>query len=295
MGNDERRASAEPRQINQAPEWRIFLALSLLTVVIIGGLYAIARDAPSAGVDNPDLLPTPEIASGEACANFANYWMHEAGVNVDASVIQGLTNCWVSAEGEWFVPSSPRDDRLPIGYALTEEERSATTAFRRQILGEIQELESLFSKSIKRDLASIYDPRIRPISGHLKDGESIGRQRSRYSRVVQAFLLAPEHEALAGYVAWLMAEKIEAYETLRTACESDPSLEYLGTVCRGMEDSMSVRFPPWTWDLRSAVSLEGYLAYLVRTNRLPEVQSTLAGPPGLRFAVALTSRRRLAG
>lgn len=296
MGKSRQGVNDKPRRGNRGGEWRIFLALSLLTGTMIGGLYLIARNAASSDVNSPDTLPTPAITTADACANFANYWMNESGISVDAGVVEGLTNCWLSADGEWFVPTSPNDERLPAGYAMTQEELSETYALRQQLLGEIEELESAFSNSIERDLASIYDPRIRAISGHLKDGEMIGRQRSRYTRVIQAFLLAPEHRALADYVAWLMTDKIDAFESLRTNCESDPSLDYLRTVCQGIEDSMSVRFPPWTWDLRNSVSLEGYLAYLVRTNQLPDAQSTLAAAPASRFTAAYRSSwRRLVG
>ena len=286
MGKSHQGVKLEPRRVNRGGEWRIFVAMSLLTGVLVGGLYLIARDAASSEVNSPDELPIPAISTGDACANFANYWMNESGVSVDASVVEGLTNCRLSADGEWFVPNSPRDDRLPAGFALTQDERAETNALRQQILGEIEDLESSFSSSIERDLKAIYDPRTRPISGHLKDGEMIGRQRSRYTRVVQAYLLAPEHGALADYVAWLMTDKIDAYESLSTACEADASLDYLRTVCLAIEDSMSVRFPPWTWDLRNSVSLEEYLAYLVRNNQLPDVQSTLAEAPGIGFTAA---------
>jgi hypothetical protein len=286
MGKIRQGVKLEPRRITRGGEWRIFVALSLLTGMLTGGLYLIARNAASSGVNSPDALPIPAITAGDACANFANYWMNDSGVSVDVSVVEGLTNCRLSADGEWFVPTSPRDERLPVDFAMTQDERAETNALRQQLLGEIDGLETTFSTSIERDLKTIYDPRTRPISGHLKDGEMIGRQRSRYTRVVQAYLLAPEHGALADYVGWLMTKKIEAYESLSAACEADPALDYLRTACTAVEDSMSVRFPPWTWDLRNAVSLEEYLAHLVRSNQLPDVQSTLAESPENGFAVA---------
>lgn len=264
------------RQMPSGDEWRVLLALIVLTGAAIGGLYLVARNAPSSGVDNPDALVVPAISSSTGCANFASYWMEESGVQVDAAVIEGLTNCALSKTGEWFVPNSPSDARLPDGYALTDEEHAQAEAFRQELLSQVDDLEASLSSSIERDLESIYDAGVRPITGHIKDGVGISRPRSRYTRVIQAYLLAPEHEALAGYVGWLMAAKINAYETLTATCLSDPELAYLRTVCLGIEDSMSVRYPPFIWDLRDSVSLEEYLAHLVRTNQLPDSGQTIA-------------------
>jgi hypothetical protein len=289
-------ATDDSRPAGGGGEWRVLLSLAVLTVAAIGGLYVIARNADSSGVDSPDALVVPSISTSDGCANFANYWMYESGVGVDASVIEGLTNCWVSETGEWFVPNSPRDERMPDGFALTDDERSATNALRQELLSEIETLETSFSKSIERDLDSIYDPRVRPVSGHIKDGESISRQRSRYTRVIQAYLLNPDNEALSGYVGWLMTARIDAYETLIRACTADASLAHLRTVCFGIEDSMSVRFPPWTWDLRNAVSLEGYLAYLIRTNQLTAAGQEISTAPISTETVAFrTSWLRVVG
>jgi hypothetical protein len=265
-----------PSPPSRGREWRVFLALLLLAVGMIGGFYLIARDAASSRSNSPTALPTPFIASDQACANFAHYWIEESGVTVEPTIIEGLTNCRISESGEWFVPTGARDPRLPAGFAMTETERGETEGVRQQLLNQIGVLEESLSGSMERDLDKIYDPRTRPISGHQRDGESISRARSRYTRVAQAYLMAPEHQLLADYVGWLMAKKIDAYEALQAACESDPSLAYLSTVCSGIEDTLSVRFPPWAWDLRNSVSLEEYLAYLARTNQLPDARTNAA-------------------
>jgi hypothetical protein len=276
MTRSGQREGTAPTRLRRGREWRVFLALLLLTLGMIGGFYLIARDAASSRSNNPTLLPTPSIANDQACANFAHYWIDESGVTVQPTVIEGLTNCRLSVSGEWFVPTGARDPRLPSGFAMTEAERSETEGVRQQLLNQVAVLEKSLTTSMERDLDRIYDPRTRPISGHQRDGESITRARSRYTRVAQAYLMAPEHQLLADYVGWLMAKKIDAYETLQAACDSDPSLAYLSTVCSGIEDTLSVRFPPWTWELRNSVSLEEYLAYLARTNQLPDAPTNAA-------------------
>ena len=51
-----------------------------------------------------------------------------------------------------------------------------------------------------------------------------------------------------------------------------------------MEDSLSVNFPPWLWDLRSSVWLNEYLAHLARTDRIQEVSTVEVA--GARAALA---------
>jgi hypothetical protein len=263
-------------------EVTVVAGLAVVLAVTVGGLFLLARDAPSAHSNSPTFLPTPFITADSGCEQFATYWMMQSGVKVDAATIEGLTNCWQAADGHWFVPISPSDARLPDGFGLTAAERDATNALRQRLLAEISELDGSLSSSIEHDLDSIYDPRLRPVTGHLKDGVSIGRARGRYTRVVQAFLISPENKELAGYIGWLMARKIQAYNALNDACQSDPATAYLRTVCGGLSDSLSVRFPPYLWDLRNATTLEAYLAYAVRSGLVDPSPAARSQAPTIR-------------
>ena len=245
-------------------DWLLVLALAAASITAVGLLYLIARDKPSAGSNSPGSLPVPRIAADRACANFANYWMNESGVDVDSGVVQGLTNCWLGADGEWFLPIDSNDERLPDGLALSERERDATAEIRSALVAQIADLERSLTNSMLTDLENIYDPNLKAVSGHVKEPSAITRPRSRYTRVAQSFLIAPEYGQLADYVGWMMSEKISAYETLRNKCVTDRSTEYLRTVCRGLEDTLSVWYPPWIWDLRDPVALDAYLAHVVR-------------------------------
>jgi hypothetical protein len=250
-----------------------------VAVVTTFSLFLVAKDKPSSRSDHPNVLETPIVSNAAGCSNFAAYWTADSDVQVDASVIEGLTNCWQAADGSWIVPTGPNDPRLPAGFKMTQPELQATNSLRQNLVAEMAGLEQSLSTSMQRDLSYIYDPRVRPVTGHLKDGIGITRARSRYTRVIQAFLMAPENKDLANYVGWLMARKFSAYDTLDTACLSDSATAYLKTVCSGLEDSLSVRFPPFLWDLRNSVSLEAYLANEVRTNQLPSEASTHSEVP----------------
>jgi hypothetical protein len=248
---------------------RDFVVLLLIGVVasaVILVLFLASRNAPSAGSDHPEALAVPSITADAACTNFATYWLKESGVDLDAGVIEGLTNCYQAADGSWFLPTEPADERLPADFTLTPAESAETDPLRQQILAQIDQLQQAIPQSIQSDIDNIYDGGYKAISGHVKETTTISRPRGRYTRVAQSFLLAPEHAELAGYVGWMMANKISAFETLRDRCVTDPSTEYLLIVCRGLEDSLSVWYPPWIWDLRDPVSLEAYLAHVVRAD-----------------------------
>jgi hypothetical protein len=262
---------ARRRRFGELP---IVVGMGVLTLLIMAGLYFASRNQPSSESNHPSVLLTPVISVDQGCDNFATYWMSDSGVPVTAEQIEALTNCWQAADGSWFVLTSPTDPRLPTHFAMTDNERLETRSLRQDLVAQMSGLEQSLSRSMQRDLESIYDPRVRPVSGHLKDGQSITRARSRYSRVVQAYLMSPENTELAAYVGWLMGRRIDAYNDLNKACQTNSETEYLNTVCNGLGDSLSVRYPPFIWDLQNPVMLEAYLADRARTQRLPAQSST---------------------
>jgi hypothetical protein len=283
MNASNRRVSAPPILSSQG-EWRVVLGLVLLMSVMVGAVMFASRDAPSSRSNNPEVLAVPTITSDQGCASFSNYWIEQSGVRVEPATIEGLTNCRLSAGGEWFVPTGANDSRLTSESVLTEDEASQTASTRSAILAEVTLLEAQLSSSITRDLDRIYNTRTQAVTGRINDSETISRARSRYARVAQAFLLDPNHRILADYVGWLMQRKIAAYDALSSDCLGSPETQYLKIVCLGMEDSLSVNFPPWLWDLRSSVWLNEYLAHLARTDRIPDIST--AEIAGARAALA---------
>lgn len=245
-------------------------AMAISGALLVFVLFLVSRDKDSSQSNSPGALPIPNVSVDTGCTNFGNYWLKESGVQLEPADIEGITNCRRAADDTWFVPTSPDDERLPVDFALTAAERAATEWLRAELVAQIEDLESHITNSVQRDLDAIFDPRIQPVMGKVKEGVAISRARSRYTRVAQSFLMAPENATLATYVGWKMETRIRAYERLRDSCVNDQAVEYLLNVCRGLEDSLSVWFPPWTWDMRDPVSMDAYLAYLVRSQQLPD-------------------------
>lgn len=288
---DDRAEAPRTASRHERAGWRVLLSLIGITAGVVGLLFVVARDAESSRSNRPSVLPTPVISSDEGCTEFASYWLEDSGLSLDRSVVEGLSNCRLGANGTWFVPASGDDPRIPEADRLSAQERTVSLKTRQTLLAQIEGLDTQISDTIQRDLDRIYDPRIRPVTGHIRDGQSISRARSRYTRVVQAYTLAPERSLLAGYVAFLMEKRIQAYETLRAECHGDPSGAYLRTACDGLEDALSVRFAPFPWDLTSSVNVDAYLAHLARTNQIPTETvsavspSTGSGAPVLTLAI----------
>jgi hypothetical protein len=244
---------------------RIALGVVAVCLALVLAVRLVARDAPSAGRSIVVGLPPPVVSSAEGCTNIARFWIVEAGTGVSAETIEGMTNCRQAADGTWFVPSGGDDPRLPAAPVLTEEQQAATAALRADIVAQIDGLEAQFPSTLRLWLSQLYDPFPRAAWGHIRDGPSIRTPRGRYTRLIQAYLMAPDHQELADYVGWIMARRLDAYDDLRTKCFGDPDLAYLRTVCRGLEDTLGIRYPPFVWDLADPYLLDAYLASTLAT------------------------------
>jgi hypothetical protein len=175
-------------------------------------------------------------------------------------MIEGISNCRLAADGSWIVPRSADDPRLPKTPLLTDQQAQVTGALRTKLLTQIAGLEAEYTSTLRSWLSQLYDPFVRAVVGHIRDSTGIGTARGRYTRLTQAYLMSPDHQELAAYVGWVMARRIDAYDNLKGICFGDPDLEYLRTTCLGLEDHLSIDYPPFTWDLRDSYLLESYLA-----------------------------------
>ena len=86
--------------------------------------------------------------------------------------------------------------------------------------------------------------------GHFREGVAWGTYRTRYARIVNAFMLDPEHDELADFIGWTMARKIKGYADFRRECLDNPDVGMLHNACKGVEDNLSIRYAPLPWDLR---------------------------------------------
>jgi hypothetical protein len=234
-------------------------------LALVLGLRMVAKDAPSAGRSVVVGLPTPVVSTAAGCANFARFWMDGSGVGASAAIIEGISNCRQATDGTWIVPTGADDPRLPKGSVLTDLQVQLAAPLRTKILTQIAGLESEYPSTLRSWLNQLYDPFARAAVGHIRDGYSIRTTRGRYTRLTQAYLMSPDHQELAAYVGWVMARRIDAYDDLKAICLGNPDLEYLRTACLGLEDNLSIRFPPFTWDLKDSYLLESYLASTLET------------------------------
>src|SRR5215211_8656638 len=143
---DQARSHARPANRR---EWRVLAGLIVLVGRMCAGLFLAARSAASNRSNSPQALAIPEVSIDEGCTNFARYWIEESGIEIEPSTIEGLTNCRLSSDGEWFVPTGPNDRRLPESERMTDDERARSAPTRQALLDQIRDLESQLSKSIK--------------------------------------------------------------------------------------------------------------------------------------------------
>ncbi len=247
---------------------RLF-AIGIGALLLIGGLFLLARNAPSATVNNPTVLPTPVLAADDGCANFARFWASQSALAVDPDAIAAIGNCRLAADGSWFVPIGADDPRLPVGDHLTDAERAATATLRTQLETQRDLFTEEMPPSLEYLLRRLYDPSANPVTGHLKEGVTIGPVRAEYQRFAQAALLDPGLRQLADYAGWWMARRMAAYEAFAQACIQTSDRHYLDFACEGMLGALSVRFPPWPWDLNDSVALQEYLVSVVRATPAP--------------------------
>lgn len=249
-----------------ASDWRVALIVVAACFAVVVILSIVAAGGESAGQSIVSTIPTPAVSASEGCANFARYWMEESGVGVSAETIEGISNCRRAADGTWFVPTGPRDPRLGDRPALTATEQAAMAELRGELLAAIAALEATFPPALRRALDQIHDPVARAVRGHLSEDwqTPVGPARGRYTRLVQAYLMAPEHQRLADYVGWLMARRLSAFEEFQAACLGRVDLAYLHNACRGVEGTLSIGFPPFPWELKDPLNLDAYLLAVVR-------------------------------
>ncbi len=230
-------------------------------LAIVGILWLVARNAPSSGIGDINYVPRTQISSSQGCANFARYWLDETSVDIDGAILEGFTNCRQGTDGKWYVLSALPPELTPIGSTIPTEREAAANEMKARILADIAILQQSFTDPMMDELGRVYSSAANPVIGYVREGASLSSVRTRYARTINGLMLDPRREALAGYVSWLMQQRIDAYGIFRRACLSDDTL-YLKQPCTGMEDNLSIRYAPWYWELVSDTWLDTYLLHL---------------------------------
>lgn len=227
---------------------------ALLAGLICGTLVLVvwlaARNAPSATTGMADQLPLAEVSADEGCENFGRYWTETSGAEIDPVPLELFSNCRLQEDGTW-VAGTTMYGAGPIDEAdLTDEQRAQLNDTRAAIEEQVNMLESNLPETVQGAFEQLYDPETNAVVGHFKEGVAWGNYRTRYARIVNAFMLDPEHAELASLIGWTMGRKINGYADFRRACLANPDVAMLHGACRGMEDNLNIRYAPLPWDLR---------------------------------------------
>jgi hypothetical protein len=233
------------------------IAASML--VSVGALWLVARDAPSSEIGEIGVVPRASITVSGGCQNFADYWIEETSVDIEAATLEGFTNCRLGEDGKWYVWTEHPDARADALTGLSEEDRAAADQLKARILEDIDAMQAQISPELQESLDNIRSDIQNPVIGQVREGASLSNVRTRYARLINAFNFDLDHAALADYVGWVMEQRINAYGVFRRAC-LDGDTAYLRQPCVGMEDNLSIRYAPWYWELRSPLLIDAYLA-----------------------------------
>jgi hypothetical protein len=245
---------------------RIVVVITVLCALLIGGLWLLARDAPSAHQLDSVSMTTAAVSAEQGCTNFARFWTHDSGIAVPPDAIADLTNCRQDSEGEWFVPSGATDPRLTDEYRLSQSEQQQVAVLSAQLSDDLVALDETLPRSLQDSLGDNYVAENLPVFGHTARGRTdLSPKRARYIRITQAFLIDPERIVAADYVGWLMERRSEAVDAFETACFADPDTGYLVRACKGLREEFGARYIPLYWDLTDPQLIQEYLVDRVRS------------------------------
>lgn len=213
-------------------------------------VWLISRDAPSSSTGMTDRLPLAAVSADQGCANFGRYWTETSGAGSEASSIERFTNCRIRDDGAWVASSTMYGAGSLDESTLTDEQRSQLNQARTAIAAQVSALEAVLPNSIRTTFEQLYVPEIQPVVGHFREGVAWGSYRTRYARIVNAFMLDPDNAELANFIGWTMGRKINGYAEFRRSCLANADAAMLHGACRGMEDNLSIRYAPLPWDLK---------------------------------------------
>lgn len=227
-----------------------FLVAAAACGVLVLLAWLVSRNAPSSTTGLTDRLPVPIVSANEGCANFGEYWTATSGAQIDPTPLERFTNCRITSDGQW-VAAATMYGAEPIDRAtLTTEQIAQLEVVHAAIDEQVDRLEATLPDSIDKTFDQLYSAEPNAVVGHFREGIAWGAYRTRYARIVNAFMLDPNNAELADFIGWTMARKIRGYADFRRACLANPDIAMLHNACRGVEDNLSIRYAPLPWDLR---------------------------------------------
>lgn len=222
----------------------------LVCGALILAAWVASRNAPSATTGLTDRLPLAAVSANEGCENFGRYWTDTFGAAIDPVPLERFTNCRVLEDGSWDASSSMYG-ALPLDEStLTDEQLIELNETRAAIAEQVDALEAALPNSVSNAFEQLYTPQTNAVVGHFREGIAWGSYRTRYARIVNAFMLDPNNAELASFIGWTMERKINGYADFRRVCLGNNDIAMLHQACRGMEDNLSIRYAPLPWDLR---------------------------------------------
>ncbi|HQY31481.1 MAG TPA: hypothetical protein PK691_09345 [Thermomicrobiales bacterium] len=253
-------------EVRRSRDFRIASGFIVLSILLVAGLWLLARNAPSSVQKAQVALDVTMVSGEEGCTNFAEFWMDPAGAGVAPEAISGISNCRQDAEGNWYRPSGSVDARLTPAERLTPVEAEAVAPLQEQLLSSLSSLQAAIPRSLQQALGANYDPVNQPVFGHTRKGApAMGDKRTRYIRITRAFLISPDNVALADYVAWLMDRRQTASDAFLSACTRSSDLVWLQRACNGIPGEFQVGSVPLLWDLQDPVLIQEFLIDRVRS------------------------------
>ncbi|HRA46807.1 MAG TPA: hypothetical protein PK819_01915 [Thermomicrobiales bacterium] len=253
-------------EVRRSRDFRIASGFIVLSILLVAGLWLLARNAPSSVQKAQVALDVTMVSGEEGCTNFAEFWMDPAGAGVAPEAISKISNCRQDAEGNWYRPSGSVDARLTPAERLTPVEAEAVAPLQEQLLSSLSSLQAAIPRSLQQALGANYDPVNQPVFGHTRKGApAMGDKRTRYIRITRAFLISPDNVALADYVAWLMDRRQTASDAFLSACTRSSDLVWLQRACNGIPGEFQVGSVPLLWDLQDPVLIQEFLIDRVRS------------------------------
>jgi hypothetical protein len=250
----------------RSSDGRIAAALSLVSILVVVGLWGISHASPSAKQRDDVALPVVTVSGDVGCSNFTSFWGSDSGVNVPADSVIGLTNCRVDSQGKWFVPTGAHDPRLTAADTLTPDERRAVDPLREQLENDLDSLTAVVPKSLTEGLKANFDPINQPVYGHTRrNAPTIVDKRSRYIRIARAMMVSPDRDVLAEYVGWATNRREAAAANFVAACHASTDFKYLWRACDGVPAEFQAGYMPLLWDLTDPVLIQDYLIYRARS------------------------------